>query len=60
VAEPAEANGSDAVCAVELLTSESVAAGDAAPAVLVAVDEARTLPPLVAAGAARACAAEAT
>ena len=60
VAEPAEANGFDAVCAVELLASESVAAGDAAPAVLVAVDEARTLPPLVAALAARACAAGAT
>jgi hypothetical protein len=60
VAEPAEANGFDAVCVVELLASESVAAGDVAPAVLVPADEARTLPPLVAALVARACAAGAT
>jgi hypothetical protein len=45
---------------VELLTSESAAAGDAVPALLGAVDEARTLPPLVAALAAGACAAGAT
>jgi hypothetical protein len=60
MAEPAEANGLEAVCVVELLASESLAAADAAPAVLVAAEEPNTLPPLVAALAARACAAGVT
>jgi hypothetical protein len=54
VIEPPGANGLAPACAGALVAAELVAAGDDAPPVLVAVDDATTLPPLVAALRARA------